>query len=182
MLNKMISLLALVSMAAFSATATAEIEGSKYSVIQFAKIIYSEPGINDIEPSALVGRFGSFINDTVAVEGRVGAGLADDSGDVFGSNATVEVDTFFGVYVVPTLELSGNVQGYGVLGITKGEVSTTVIGSGSFSKSETDVSFGLGINFGINESVGLSLEYMSYLSKSEFDVDAISLGIKFGIE
>jgi len=80
----------------YSSISFAASEGDTYVGVQYGLFTYDEVGFPDVEPTALVGRYGRFINDNVAVEGRFGFGLQDDT--VLGVD--VEIDTFFGVYGV----------------------------------------------------------------------------------
>ena len=163
-------------------TAFAGPAGQTYVGGQYALVTYEESGFGDLEPTALVGRFGHYLNDNFAIEGRLGFGLGDDSTNAFGVDVTLEIDTLFGVYGVGQFNFTEKAAVYGVVGFTRGEVTASANAFGvpvSVSDSETDLSFGVGFNFAIAKNVDLNLEYMSYLSKSNFDVSAIGLGATY---
>ena len=153
----------------YSSISLAASEGDTYGGLQYGLVTYSEDGFPDAEPTALVGRYGKFVKDNVAVEGRFGIGLQDDT--VLGID--VEVDTFFGVYGVFHVSSNSDTSLYGVLGFTKGEVTASVPGF-SFSQDDSGLSYGFGVD--INS---FNIEYMLYLDETDYDVSAISFGFKF---
>ena len=64
-----------------SLCATAGTQGQLYGGIQFAKGSYEESGFDELNPTALVGRLGRYVNNNFSIEGRLGLGLQDDSFD-----------------------------------------------------------------------------------------------------
>ena len=165
MKNKML----VITLALFySSISFAASEGDSYGGFQYGLVTYSENGFPDAEPTALVGRYGTFVNDNVAVEGRFGFGLQDDT--VFGID--VEVDTFFGIYGVFHASSNSDTSFYGVLGFTKGELTFSVPGF-SISEDDSGLSYGFGVD--INS---FNIEYMLYMDETDFDVSAISFGYK----
>ena len=40
-------------------------------------------------------------------------------------------------------------------------------------------SYGIGVDIGIGSNVALNIEYIRYLDKSEFDLDAVAVGAVF---
>ena len=113
-----------------------------------------------------LGRYGRFINDNVAVEGRFGFGLQDDT--VLGVD--VEIDTFFGVYGVFHISSNSDTSFYGVLGFTKGELTASVPGF-SITEDDSGLSYGFGVDI-----KSFNIEYMLYLDEDFYEVSAISFG------
>ncbi len=153
-------------------------QGDTYGSLQYALVTYDEEGFDEVEPTALVFKYGQFVNDNVAVEGRFGIGLQDDDidFDIFGTTfeAEVGVETVFGIYLVAHTSPDANHSFYGVFGFTRGELEVSIDGFGSESEDESDISYGFGARFG-----NFSLEYMNYLDKDDFEATAISLGYVF---
>lgn len=166
------SLMLLLPLAVFSFPALAA-EGDTYAVVQYALVTYDEDGVDEVEPTALVFKYGQFVNENVAIEGRFGIGLQEDDVSVFGLDVDVEVESIIGVYGVFHSSSSSDNVFYGVVGYTRGELEVSIDGS-SDSDSETDFSLGFGANFG-----AFNVEYMLYLDESDFDATAISLGYVF---
>ena len=163
-----------------SSNVIANSAGDTYLGIQYAIGDYSEPDIPDFSPTALVGRFGGFVHPNFAFEGRFGTGIKDDTQNVFGFDATLELDTLVGLYGVGHLYITESSSVYGLIGFSGVDGTVTVAGSpDSESDSETDLSYGVGANIGITKNVALNAEYISYISK-DFDLNAIGLGVVIG--
>lgn len=159
----------------FGVPAHAAQDGNLYGGVQYAMVTYDEEGFDEVEPTALVGRFGRFFNKNVALEGRFGIGLDGDEIDLaipgFAPfEAEVEVEMLYGAYIVAHSDPTQNVNFYGVIGYSRGELEVSI---GDFSQDgdESGLSYGAGINIG-----RLNIEYMSYLDEDEFDATAISIG------
>ena len=150
-------------------------QGSSYVGAQYALVTYDEEGFDDVEPTALVGRLGHFVNDNVAIEGRIGLGLQDDEVEVdlgfLGTvDVEVEVENLFGIYAAIHSSSSSDTSFYGIFGFTQGELEASALGI-DVSEDESGFSYGFGLN--INK---FNIEYMSYLDEDDFEVTAISLG------
>lgn len=172
-----------------SLCATAGTQGQLYGGIQLAKGSYEEEGFEEVNPTALVGRLGKYVNNNFSIEGRLGFGLQDDGFDdeILGFPVSVEfeLDTLIGVYGVGHIDLNESASVYGLIGLTKAKATATVVipalnETFSVSGDETDLSFGIGADIGINDTVAINIEYMQYLSKSEFDFSALAVGMVFG--
>ncbi len=167
----------LFALLAIFATPLHAAEGDTYGSVQYALVTYDEEGFDEVEPTALVFKYGKFINDNVSIEGRFGIGLQDDDIDVdilgMTFEAEVEIETVFGVYLVAHTNPDAQGTFYGVLGVTQGELKVSIDGF-SDSESESDISYGFGARFG-----NFTLEYMNYLDKDAFEATAISLGYVF---
>ena len=150
-------------------------QGTNYVGVQYAIVTYDEEGFDDVEPTALVGRLGHFLNDNVAIEGRIGFGLEDDEVEVdlgfLGTvDVEVEVEHLFGIYAAIHSSSSSDISVYGIIGFTQGELEASALGV-DVSEDDSGLSYGLGFN--IHK---FNIEYMSYLDEDEFEVTAISLG------
>ena len=65
---------------------------------------------------------------------------------------------------------------YVVLGYTQVKVTASVPGY-SISQSDSDLSFGLGTDIDLNESLTLNFEYMSYFDTDGVEISGFSLGV-----
>lgn len=144
--------------------------GESYGGLQYALVTYDEDGFDEVEPTALVGRYGHFINDNVAIEGRIGFGLQDDTVDAGAFDIDIEVDSLYGIYGVFHTSSNSDTNFYGVLGFTKGEIEGSAFGL-TVSEDDSGLSYGFGVNI-----KWFSIEYMSYLDDDDWDATAISLG------
>ncbi len=147
-------------------------EGDTYGVIQFA-IADVDTALGDADPTALVGRFGKFMTDSVSLEGRFGIGLSDDETEFLGIDVDIDIETIIGVYVLGHATTGGDNSFYGLIGITRGEIEASALGE-SDSDSETDLSFGFGVNLG-----SINIEFVNYIDDDDVEATAISLGYIF---
>lgn len=159
------------------ASATAHSEGAYYGG-NLSFLDYSEDIIDDSASlTAIYGRLGTTFNENFSGEFRVGVGVGGDTVDVSGTDVGVELDSMFGAYVRGGIPVSENFFPYVVLGYTRGEVTVSASGFGSYSESETDTSFGLGADINVNSQFTINVEYMNYFDKDGAEIDGFSVGI-----
>ena len=165
---------------ALTSNAFAGEAGKTYGGVQYATFKYTEDGIDpEFSPTGLIGRFGKNINDSFSIEGRLGIGLSDDTRNILGIDGTLEIDNLYGVYGVGHVSVSDRSSVYGLICYTRAEATVSAPGFDSSSKSETSISYGRGAKFGFSKSASLNVEYIQYLSKSDFDLNAILVGATF---
>lgn len=176
-------------LASVSGNAFAGLTPGAYAGIQYAITDFSFEGVSEeFSPTALIGRAGSNFNQYVSIEGRLGIGLSDDtvtaSDGVTTASASVEVDTLIGLYGVGRLPLGKSSSVYGLVGFTQvdatASTATTGFGSASVSDDESDLSYGVGADIGIRYNLWVNVEYVQYLDKSDVEVSAIAIGMRFG--
>lgn len=183
MMHKAITIGVAVAVLSMSNSVLAGNAGSRYGGIQYAITTYSEDGVSEEpKPTALIGLFGMNITDNFAVEGRLGVGLQGDTVTVSGADVTTEIDSLFGVYGIGHINLSRGSSVYGLLGLSRAELTFSYPDNpvpGSKSGDDTGVSFGVGADIPISNYIALNVEYVQYLSG--LDLSAFSFGVKFGI-
>lgn len=153
--------------------------GKTYAGVQYAIGTYNEDGFEEINPTALIGRYGKYINDGFSLEGRFGIGLQDDSINIFGTDVSLKLDTLFGIYGVGHVSINATSSVYGLIGFTQAEATVSAPGFTSESDDESGLSFGVGANISVGNDVALNIEYTQYLNKSDFDLSAIGIGATF---
>lgn len=173
-----VTLLLLVASSAFAA------EPGFYAGVNYAQTDYKQSGFPTVSPTALVFKLGKELNPNLAIEGRLGIGLSDDSvGIDLGIPVTVglDIDNFYGVYLKGRLPI-GTVTPYGLIGWTKGKLTATVAGGGisvSGSDSDSGVSYGLGVDFPVGKTTAINLEYAQLLKGDGYKINGISVGLAF---
>lgn len=161
-------------------------KSNAYFGLQYSQLEYSTSGLPDIEPTALVARIGSYSSENMAIEFRFGVGL--DKGTATLSDPwlgtwdlSLDLDNLIGLYAVGHAPMGSNSSLYVLLGYTQID-ATSSISNGSLSASgsdkENDMSMGIGLNLGLGEALALNVEYTSYLSKSDYDLNAFNMGIR----
>lgn len=162
-----------------SSSALATSAGSSYVGGQIGQLTYDESGVPDAEPTIGVLRLGHFVVDHFAIEGRLGTSLADDDVRVLGVDVDVEIDYLAGVYGAGYLPLGDSpVSVYGLAGFTRGK-ATAKAGNISESETDSDFSYGVGLQANMTPQLSGTLEYMSYMDKSDFEASAVTLGLNF---
>ncbi|MGD8420988.1 MAG: porin family protein [Gammaproteobacteria bacterium] len=160
-------------------------EGEYYFGLQYGYGNYDEDGISEtFEPTLLIGRFGRFLTPVIAIEGRLGAGLDDDTHNLpeFGNrDATLEIDSMLGLFGTAHLNLTESSSIYGVLGMSKvkGTASLPSFPGLESTESNSSVSYGFGADIGIGSRWAVNIEYIRYLDKEDFDFDVGSVGASF---
>lgn len=171
------SAIAAVGFLSLTCAVQAYAEGAYYGG-NLSFLDYSEEGISE-DPSltAIYGRLGTNFNENFSGEFRVGFGVGDDSINVLGTDADVELDSLFGAYLRGGIPVSENFFPYVVLGYSRGEITASVSGVGSESESETDASFGLGADINVSSNLTINLEYMNYFDKDGAEINGFSVGL-----
>jgi len=155
-----------------------------YGGLQYAATTYST-GTEEYDIGLVVGRFGFHFSDNLSVEGRVGAGVSDDSvsGTVsgFAYTTTLEIDQVLGLYAVGHLPMGPMLKLYGFAGIN--QVSTTltvdipvISSTTTTSGDDSSVSYGVGadISMGI---IDINIEYVTYFKDGDDDISGIAVGV-----
>lgn len=154
-----------------------------FAGLQFAQTTYqASGGDEDLDPTVLVGRFGYYYSENISLEGRFGVGLARDSVSGYGSTATVEIDQIAGIYGVGHLPIADAASVYILAGFTHGRATarfSTSQGIASETAVDSGLSYGFGAEFNVSSSAALTVEYVSYLNKSDYQINALSAGISF---
>ena len=189
MINKKISTGAVAAALLMAGNAFAVQPGGVYAGIQYASFDATVEDLPmDLSPTGLIGRLGSNVDENFSVEGRLGLGLSDDTitatDGINTASLSLELDTLIGVYGLGHVMLNESSSIYALIGFTKVDgtlsASLTGFGSGSVSEDESGLSYGIGADIDVGNNVSLNIEYVQYLNKSDFEMSALSAGVKFG--
>ena len=150
-----------------------------YGGIQYAMGSYNQDNFGEVNPTALIARFGSYVNNNVSIEGRLGIGLQDDSVNFLGTNISIELDALLGVYGAAHASINQNSDVYALIGFSRAESTVSAFGNSYTLANDTGLSFGVGANLGVGNNVSLNIEYTQYLNTPDFDYSALALGVVF---
>ena len=150
-------------------------------------MLNQETDAEDVEPSGLQARFGMQVNPYVALEGRLGYGIADDELEAGAVTVTLDPEWLVGAYVKLGVDRSLPVAPYVLLGhsTAQAEVTTEVtvsslLGSSTFRDSEqvtaSDPSWGAGVDINLSDSAALYAEWVQLDDDDDFDLTTINLG------
>lgn len=143
--------------------------GGSYAIFD-----YSEHGIDpDLTVGALGVNGGYRVNDYVAVEARVGTGVKDGTY----ARMNLEMDSYFGAYVKVGMPVNNfyPIYPYALLGMTKAELTVSGYGM-TASGSESDISYGLGVAYAVNDQISLNVEYANLMDKDGIIIDGFTFG------
>ncbi len=127
-------------------------------------------------PGAVRGVVGYDINPNVAVEGMVGIGAHDDSATVLGVSVEGKIKNSYGLYVKPKFNVTPEVEVFGRVGFARTKVSASAMGS-TFTSSDTDLSYGAGVNYSLSRTTYLGVDYMRYYNKDGVKADGLTVGV-----
>jgi len=118
---------------------------------------------------AVVAKLGYDFNEYFGIEGRAGYGVIDADHDAGGKS---EIKENYGIYLKPMLPLGESVHLFGLLGYAKAKVESTwddasKNGALAGTLDESSPSFGLGLNYAINDRWSLVAEGVRLLHSVE---------------
>ena len=149
-----------------------------YFGANLASIEYSEEGISqEADLKAAYARVGLDLTTYFSSELRLGFGLGNDTVDVLGREVDVQLDKVAGAYFRAGIPASEKVYPYAIVGYTYGELTASVTGLTRKTESESDLSYGVGIDFIIDYESIITFEYMSYLDKDGAEIKGPSIGL-----
>lgn len=139
-----------------------------------ASWVMAEAGEFDL--SAVQGRYGWAWRDNFSFEALGAFGVGDDTI----SGVTAELDYIIGGYVVGEWPVTEQMNVYGRLGFAFAEATVDDLLESS-SESDSDVSYGFGATYSLNETMALDVGYMDYVG-GDIDVDGLYIGAKFPLQ
>ncbi|TAL17083.1 porin family protein [bacterium] len=140
--------------------------------------IEADEGGDDVNPMAITLVGGAFVHQYVALEARLGFGIVDDSIDVGGTDVDIINDINYGIYARGVYTVD-NFMPYILLGFTSAEVTADAGAFGEDSETNSSLSFGLGLDYKFMDNLAANLEYAQLVNGDDFDLSAISLGVKY---
>jgi opacity protein-like surface antigen len=173
-LKNKISFITLLSASAFTLQAADKKSDNYYIGAGVNFLSYEQPGVK-ANFTAVSGRLGTYINDYLSAEARLGFGLQGDDFDVFGTTVDLDLNYVYGIYARAGLPLNEKLYPYVLLGYSKGEVETSA-GSTTTDKAASGTSFGFGIDFKLNNKLTLNAEYINLLDRDAVKVAGFNLG------
>ena len=167
--------------------APASAETGLYGGVQYTFFDANEEGVDDDALlDALGARLGMQASEFLAVELRLGTGLGTDDVDIgtMGFRVERELDYYAGVYARGSVPLNERVSAYAIVGYTHAEFSADLLGANlsfdiDLADSESDISYGVGIDVDASEAITLNFEAMRYMDAGDLKIDGASFGMTF---
>jgi opacity protein-like surface antigen len=132
-------------------------------------------------PTAVRGILGYEINPNFAIEGLAAFGMKSDKIKENGSTlpgAKFEIDNVFGIYAKPKVKFTPELEGFVRAGFAQTKATYSEPGY-SESDSESSFSYGLGMNYALNKTTSLNVDYMSYYKKDGVTATGFTFGVGY---
>jgi opacity protein-like surface antigen len=135
-----------------------------------------------IHPLALAIKGGVDLTPNFAIEGRYGAGVKSDDTMFNGMNLDLKLDYVYGLYAKGKLPLAAATP-YVLVGYSKGKETASVKALGlSMSAADHGVSYGIGVDIPITDSVSANIEWARLLKGTDsagvgYKIEALSAGV-----
>ena len=152
-----------------------------YVGLGYSHMTYGESGFEDVNPSAIALKYGKELSENFAFEVRGAIGVSDDRLNVNDISIEVDCDNMLGIYGVGKKYLTKEFSLNGIIGLTRAEFtskSTNGLVGTTVENHEVDFSYGVGVGYRFDD-ISLDLEYMKYIDRTYFDLDAINLNFSF---
>ncbi|WP_341501898.1 porin family protein [Gallaecimonas sp. GXIMD4217] len=164
-MKKLITAAALVLASTSALAAQGPYIGAHYSALEV------EDSGFDVDLGVLGAQAGYNFNEFFAIEGRLGFGISDDS--IFGTD--VELENYYGAYLVPQFQFNEVFGAYALLGFTKGKIKV----SGFGSDSEDDFGYAIGARFNVAENANLFVEYGQLMDTHGVEFNTVTAGFNY---
>lgn len=139
--------------------------------------LFSLPQTADYKLNTLDLRLGVEISQWAHIEGRVAYGLNDKANN----GIEFSIHRMAGIYGVVGPFNNEVISPYALIGVTYGELDFRIPNLIGDRETETDLSYGIGANVQVTNSIDVFLEYMHFLDKNGVNFNGIGLGLKFGL-
>ncbi len=178
-MNKMLTALTLTtSLAALPLSALADsTHGKRYAALDIGfysiEVDNTDPSPDfDADITHVTGRIGGYINDHLALEGRIGTGVTDDTSQ----GVDFSMRYMLGTYLRAGAKVTDQIFPYVLLGFTRADFKA----EGPFfseNNAETDTSYGVGVDLNLS-GLTLALEYANLVDKNDVAYEGFSIGLK----
>jgi len=168
----------LIAVALTAASCVTFAQSSSYGEVAYVSGRYSEPGIS-ANPTSLRLLFGMKSSDSLSYEGLLALGMATGNGRYLNVNYGIKANSVLGFYAKGTSKLSDSVQVFGRLGFTRTSLTDSASGPGGSAQQTTSggsLSYGAGLNFNIDTSSSVNLDYMAYYNRNGINLNGLGVG------
>jgi len=135
---------------------------------------YNEAGLDTITPTTGMFVIGAQLSPNLAIEGRVGTGLASAETNTYGVN----VNSTYAAYLKGSLPLSPGFSLYGVGGVASVDYKRDF---GLVDAHDSGFSYGLGLDFDLAGNTRLNVEWVRLANGNnlgyDYTVDQAAIGL-----
>ena len=137
-----------------------------------------DTGAGKASPTAVRLISGTDFHKYMGLEALFALSTSDGSATINNVPGRLKINNSWGLYLKPKFDVSPQIEVFGRIGFA----STSLGGTGSLaSASGTSQSgaYGLGLRFKFNKSLGINLDYMTYLQSGNTDVKGATIGLGY---
>lgn len=139
--------------------------------------IKHEEKVHKLDFASVDGKFGIHGNKFYSAEIRIGFGIKNDTVNHDKMDKKFELSNYAGVFFIGEYPVTEKISPYGILGATTAKVK--LVGDGGSSVYDQDFSYGVGVKYKLNRHIVGAVEYISYISHSDFDLNAVTLSANY---
>jgi len=115
---------------------------------------------------------------------RAGTGIESDQRSGGLGSAEFDIDRLYGGYFRLSVPVADLFRPYAIVGYSESRGTTSIRSGGALVSRSTDTvgdqSYGVGVDASLAGAIGFNVEYMRYLDKDDYQLNAISVGIRSG--
>ncbi len=175
------NLIIVTGLAAASHTAPAETRyyfGGNFALLDSSEDVAGEVSL---DLRGLYARAGAQFHENFSSEIRLGVGIGDDTDNIANVEVEGELDHFYGGYFRGGVQAGNLFYPYLIAGYTRGKLDLEITASNGTrvkaDETESDFSYGIGVDIRLSETVSGNVEYMNYYDKDDVELDGFALGI-----
>ena len=153
-------------------------QSNSYGEVAYISGKYAEPLIS-ANPTGIRFIYGVKSGENLSYEGMATFGLATGNGKYLTVNYSIKEKSNIGVLVKGSTKLSDSVQAFGRFGYAYTSLSDSATGPGgsiSQTTSGGSLAYGAGLNFGINATSSINLDYMVYYNRNGVSLNGLGVG------
>jgi len=152
---------------------------TSYQGIALQNGTYTDETFNvDINPKAVVGKYGSIVDDNFSYEFQIVMGTTPGKKTISNVDVDIDVEFSYGFFLKPSINLGSKANAYALIWISKGNL-TASSGNVSIKESKTDLSLGGGVLFKIDDSTNLFVEMITYVDQQDYKYAGFNIGVNY---
>ncbi|WP_298443015.1 porin family protein [uncultured Ferrimonas sp.] len=140
----------------------------------YVGVQYSNVDAEEVSLGALGLQAGYQFSEYLSAEGRMGVGISDDTY----MGVDIELNNYFGAYLKAQYPTASGFSPYALLGYSKGELEASFQGE-SLSEDESDMSYGVGVEYDLGNRFLLGVEYLVLIDKDGYEINNLSFGGRY---
>jgi len=137
-----------------------------------------DTGVGKASPTSLRLVSGTDFHPYMGLEALLAVSTSDGTATINNVNGRIKVNNNWGLYLKPKYDISPQIEVFGRIGFASTNLGAT--GSlASASGTSQSGAYGLGLRFKFNKSLGINMDYMTYLKSGSIEVKGATIGLGY---